>query len=558
MDPMFKLLPLMALAVALLAAGCGGPASDVAARPVDPGLTEYKPDAKPEKGDWLMLLLPAEMPHLNPITSTDAYSEKIVSKVFDSLLDRDPQTQEMKPWIAESFDVSDDKLIYTFHLRKDVKFSDGAPLTGRDVKFTFDRIMDPKVDAPQLRSYFVDITSVELADDYTVRFTCSKPYYLHAVMIGSTPIMPEHVYGTGDFNNHPNNRAPIGSGPYVLERWKTGLEIVLARNPHFFAGQGQNAPWFDRIVYSIITDENASFLVLNRGDLDCRGLAPEDWVRRANTEHFLERFNRFAFNRPAYTYLGWNLRKPQLSDRRVRTALAMLMNREAVRDDIYKGFATIMTTGFMPGAPEFNDKIQPLPFDPARAVAMLDEAGWKDSDSDGLRDREGVPLRFEVLTVNQNPLGEQILTLYKEELARTGIELVIRPLEWASLLDRVDKRDFDAVLMGWQMTPDPDPYQIWHSSQADKGSNYVGFGNAESDQLIDRARVSFDSDERIRLYQCFQEIIHEEQPYLFLLAPKALLAVNKRIEGIRIYPFGLLEREWRDWFVPKAMQRYGL
>jgi peptide/nickel transport system substrate-binding protein len=543
--------------VLLLAAGCGGPASDVAARPVDPGLTEYKPDARPEKGDWLMLLLPAEMPHLNPITSTDAYSEKIVGKVFDSLLDRDPQTQEMKPWIAESFDVSDDKLIYTFHLRKDVKFSDGAPLTAKDVKFTFDRIMDPKVDAPQLRSYFVDVTSVELADDYTVRFTCSKPYYLHAVMIGSTPIMPEHVYGTGDFNNHPNNRAPVGSGPYVLEGWKTGLEIVLARNPHFFAGQGQNAPWFDRIVYSIITDDNASFLVLNRGDLDCRLLTPEEWIRRANTDHFMERFNRLAFNRPAYTYLGWNLRKPQLSDRRVRTALTMLMNREAVRDDIYKGFATIMTTGFMPGAPEFNDKIQPLPFDPARAVAMLDETGWKDSDGDGLRDREGVPFRFEVLTVNQNPLGEQILTLYKEELARTGIELVIRPLEWASLLDRVDKRDFDAVLMGWQMTPDPDPYQIWHSSQADKGSNYIGFVNAEADQLIDNARVSFDREERIRLYHRFQEIIHEEQPYLFLLAPKALIAVNKRIEGVRIYPFGLLDREWRDWFVPKAMQRYG-
>ena len=545
------------LAALLLMAGCGGAPSSDADRPVDPGLTGYKPDAKPEKGDWLMLLLPAEMPHLNPITSTDAYSDKIISKVFDSLLDRDPYTQEMKPWMAEAFEVSPDKLVYTFHLRKDVVFSDGVPLTGRDVKFTFDKIMDPKVDAPQLRSYLVDITAVDLLDDHTVRFTCAKPFYLHAVMIGLVPIMPEHVYGTGDFNNHPNNRMPVGSGPYVLERWKTGLEVVLARNPRYFAGQGENAPWFDRIVYSIITDDNASFLVLNRGDLDCRGLTPEEWVRRANTTHFLEQFNRFAFNRPAYTYLGWNLRKPQFADRRVRTALAMLMNREAVRDDIYKGFATVMTAGFMPGTPDCNDKLKPLPFDPAAAAAMLDEAGWRDGDGDGLRDKEGVVLRFEVLTVNQNPLGEQILTLYKEELARAGIDLVIRPLEWASLLDRVDKRDFDAVLMAWQMTPDPDPYQIWHSSQAEKGSNYVGFVNAEADRLIDDARVSFDHAERIRLYHRFQEIIHEEQPYLFLLAPKALMAVNKRIEGVKIYPFGLLDREWRDWFVPASLQRYG-
>ncbi len=551
--------PLTALlaTAALLAAGCGGPASQDAEHKVDPGLTAYMPDAKPEKGDWLMLLLPAEMPHLNPITSTDAYSDKIISKVFSSLLDRDPYTQEMTPLIAERYEVSDDKLSYTFHLRHDVTFSDGVPLTAKDVKFTFDKIMDPKVDAPQLRNYFVDITSVDQVDDFTVRFTCAKPYYLHAVMVGSTPIMPEHIYGSGDFNNHPNNRMPIGCGPYVLERWKTGLELVLARNPSYFAGQGEHAPWFERIVYSIITDDNASFLVLNRGDLDCRGLTPEEWVRRANTPHFLERFNRFAFNRPAYTYLGWNLRRPQFSDKKVRTALTMLMNREALRDDIYKGFASIMTTGFMPGAPEFNDKIQPLPFDPKQAAAMLDEAGWKDSDGDGLRDKGGVPFRFEALTTNQNPLGEQVLTLYKEELARAGIELVIRPLEWASLIDRVDKRDFDAMLMGWQMTPDPDPYQIWHSSQTEKGSNYVGFVNPEADQLVERARISFDRDERIRLYHRFQEIIVEEQPYLFLLAPKALLAVDKRIEGVKIYPFGLLDREWNDWFVPKGLQRYG-
>jgi peptide/nickel transport system substrate-binding protein len=515
------------------------------------------PDAKPEKGDWLTLWLPEEMPHLNPITSTDVAADKIIGKVFDSMLDRDPHTQEMKPWIAESWEASDDKLVYTFHLRKDVKFSDGVPLTARDVKFTFDKIMDPKVDAPQLRNYFVDVTSVDLLDDYTVRFTCARAYYLHVVAIGSAPIMPEHIYGTGDFNNHPNNRMPVGCGAYVLERWKTGLEVVLARNPLYFAGQGDNAPWFDKIIFSIITDENAAFVVCNRGDLDEKILMPEEWTRRANTPHFLKRFNRFAYNWPAYNYLGWNLRKPQFSDRRVRTALTMLMNREAVRDDIYKGLANIMVAGFMPGAPEYNDKLKPLPFDPARAAALLDEAGWKDTDGDGLRDKDGVTFRFEAITTNQSPVAEQILTLYKEELARAGIELVLRPLEWASLIDRVDKRDFDAVLMSWRLTPDTDPYQEWHSSQADKGSNFVGFINAEADQLIERARVSFDRGERIRLYHRFQEIVAEEQPYLFMMAPKQLLAVDKRIEGIKVYPFGLLDREWRDWFVPKAVQRYG-
>ena len=551
------LLMAVLMAAVVLTTGCGGPPASDAPGHFDPGLTSYMPDAKPERGDWLTLWLPEEMPHLNPLTSTDVAADKVLSKVFDSMLDRDPYTQEMKPWIAESWEVSDNKLVYTFHLRKDVKFSDGVPLTAKDVKFTFDKIMDPKVDAPQLRNYFVDVTSVDVLDDYTVRFTCARTYYLHVVAIGSAYIIPEHIYGNGDFNNHPNNRMPVGCGPYVLERWKTGLEVVLARNPLYFAGEGNNAPYFDRIIFSIITDENAAFLVCNRGDLDEKILRPEEWTRRANTEHFLKRFNRFAYNWPAYNYLGWNLRKPQFADRRVRTALIMLMDREAVRDDIYKGLASIMVAGFMSGAPECNDKLSPLPFDPARAAALLDEAGWKDTDGDGLRDKDGLPFRFEALTTNQSPVAEQILTLYKEELARAGIDLGIRALEWASLIDRVDKRDFDAVLMSWRLSPDTDPYQVWHSSQADKGSNFVGFVNAETDQLIERARVSFDRDERIRLYHRFQEIMVEEQPYLFLLAPKQLLAVDKRIEGIKIYPFGLLDREWRDWFVPKAVQRYG-
>jgi peptide/nickel transport system substrate-binding protein len=126
-------------------------------------------------------------------------------------------------------------------------------------------------------------------------------------------------------------------------------------------------------------------------------------------------------------------------------------------------------------------------------------------------------------------------------------------MEWASLLDRVDKREFDAILMGWAMPPDPDPYQVWHSSQVDAGSNYIGFANAEADQIIEQARTEFDRDVRVRLYHRFQEIIHQEQPYLFMLAPKVLAAGDKRIQGIRLYPVGIDQREW---FVPTAMQRY--
>lgn len=548
----------LVFALVLCGAGCSGPAPDagdaVPDGPVDPGLTEYLPDATPEHGDWLMLRLPAEMPHLNPVTSTDAYSSTILAYVFDPLLERNPDTLEMTPWLAESWEVSPDHLVYTFHLREGLVFSDGVPLTSEDVKFTFDRILDPAVDAPHLRSYFTDLVSVEAPDPRTVRITCSKPYYRHLVMIGSTQVIPKHVYGVGDFNNHPANRAPVGSGMYVLESWTTGQELILARNPRFWGTALRGWPHFDKIRYAVITDDNAAFQLLARGDLDSMALTPEDWTRRANTPRFRERFNRFTSNRPAYTYIGWNLRKPQFADKRVRRALAMLLDRETILREIYKGLGMAVHSGFMPGTPEYNASLSAVPFDPAGAARLLEEAGWRDTDSDALLDKDGTVLRFETLLTNQNPVAEKILTVYKEELARAGVELVIRPMEWASMLDRVDKRDFDSVIMGWQMPPDPDPYQIWHSSQADKGSNYVGFVNAEADKLIEDARVTFDTAERIRLYHRFQEILMDEQPYLFMLAPKALLAADKRIQGIRSHPFGMDEREW---FVPKALQRYG-
>ena len=540
--------------------GCGGSPSSGSSggsAHLSAGLTEYGTDVPPEQGDWLIRRLPAEMPHLNPLTSSDAYATIVMDRIFDSLLFRDPMTLELKPSVATEWTVSDDHLVYTFKLRTDVTFSDGVPLTAHDVKFTFDKLMDPTTDAPHLRNYFKDVTDCEVVDDHTVRFTCDQPYYLHTVILGLNYIMPKHIYGEGDFNNHPNNRNPIGSGMYVLEKWETGLQVVLARNERYWGAAETGMPHFDKIILEIILDDNAAFQKLSRGDLDMMGLRAEDWVRRADTPRFKMQFNKFAYNRPAFSYIGWNQRRPVFEDKRVRRALTMLLDRETIINEIYYGFAEVISGGFMPGTPEAHPDIVPLPFDPLAAEALLDEAGWVDSNGDSIRDKDGIPLRFEVFTTNQNPVAEKILTLYQEELKRHGIRLVIRQMEWASLLERVHGRDFDAMMMGWAMTPDPDPYQIWHSSQSEAGSNYIGFNNPEADDLIERARISFDKDERVRLYRRFHEIQHEEQPYTFLLTSKALLAMDKRVHNFRTYPFGLFSEFDQNWFVPKALQRYG-
>lgn len=508
----------------------------------------------PEDGDWLIGRLNAEMSNLNPYTSTDAYSSEIKSEIFEGLLRRDPQTLEMKAHIAESWSVSDDHLAYTFKLRQGVTFSDGTPVTAEDVKFSYDTIMAPTTDAPHLRNYYQDVTACDILDPNTIRFTCSKPYFLHINVLGGLEILPKHVYGQGDFNTHPNNNKPVGSGPYMLEKWESGQQIVLIRNDNYWGKVVGRMPHFTRKVFKIITDEQAALQVMMRGDLDVMTLRAEDWMNRGSQPKFVEQFNKYEFYSPQYNYTGWNGARAPFDDKRVRRAMTMLLDRDTIRDTLYFGLANVVVTCFMPGTPEDNEAIKAVPYDPEQAKKLLDEVGWIDHDGDGIRDKDGKPFKFEMLIANASRTAEMISTSFLEDLKRVGISMEIRSLEWATMLQSVDQRQFDAVMMAWSMTPDPDPYQVWHSSQSEKGSNYVWFRNQEADQLIEQARVSFSREDRCRMYHRFAEILADEQPYTFMFCPKTLLAISKRIKGVKMYPFG---PDATDWYVPTAEQKYG-
>jgi len=493
----------------------------------------------------------AEMENLNPYTSSDAYASAILGLVFDTLLQRDNETLELEPHLADSFEFSDDHLAYTFHLREGVTFSDGQPLTAADVKFSFDTLKNPEVDAPHLRNYYQDVTDCEVVDDYTVRFTCSKPYFRHLLMLGGFEILPKHIYGEGDFNTHPNNRNPVGSGPYAFEQWDTGQQIILTRNERYW--NEEKKPRIVRRVYKLIVDNNAAFQVLLRQGIDLMDLLPEQWVNRGASGSFLTKFNRYSYYRPYYNYIGWNSQRPMFKDKRVRRAMTMLLDRESIRENIYYGLAKTISGNFFIDSPEYNADVLPWPFDREAAKALLEEAGWVDADKDGVREKDGERFSFELLITNAHPVAEQVGTLFQEELKHAGVDMSIRPLEWASFLQSVDARRFDAVMLGWSMPPDADPYQVWHSTQVEKGSNYVGFNNAEADRLIEEARTTFDKDKRVQLYHRFHEIIHEEQPYTFMFCSKVLLAVDKRFQNVTMYPLG---PDTLEWWIPTALQRY--
>ncbi|HUW60043.1 MAG TPA: peptide-binding protein [Candidatus Bathyarchaeia archaeon] len=508
-------------------------------------------EGEPVEGDYVVIRLRAEPAHLNPITGTDGYAMDIFDNVFESMTDRDYTTFELRPQIAESWEISDDHLTYTFHLRKDVKFSDGTPVTAHDAKFSFDIIKDPAVDAAALRNYYNDVLSCEAVDDYTVVFKCSQPYFKHIDFL-SLAILPKHVYGTGDFNNHPNNRAPIGSGPYVFERWDTGSQVVLTRNENYWGEK----PKLKKIIYKFITDDNAALQVLERQDVDVMlpTMTPEQWVSCAGRPDFQAKFNLIKGFAPRYSYIVWNQRRPQFEDKRVRRAMTLLLDRPLILDTIFRGLPR-QATGIFYDEIENNPNLKPLPFDPKEAKRLLDEAGWIDTDNDGIRDKNGIPFTFEMQISSGIREYEQMATVYQEELKRAGIQMSIRPLEWATFTDRLHTRNFDAAPLSWASTTviNNDPYQIWHSSQIEKGSNYGRFVNEEADKIIEAGRLEFDRDKRIKRYYRLQEIIHEEQPYTLLFNGVNLVAVDKRFRNVRLYKRGVVPREW---WVPLELQKY--
>jgi peptide/nickel transport system substrate-binding protein len=518
------------------------------------GLLSHAP-AQPDQaaavdGDWLISHLSAEPATLNPITATDAYAANINDYIYESLLKRDEQSLQMVPVLAESWDISADHLSYTFHLKTGIRWQDGEPFTARDVLFSFERIQDPKVDAAHLRNYYRDIEKLEVLDDYTVRYHYRIPYFRALEFCGGIPIVPHHLFSkVEDFNQSSLGRQPIGTGPYRLVKWDTGEQIILERDEHYW---GAN-PHLPRIVFKIIADSTVAFEVLKQGGLDLMNLRPIQWSKQTQSKRFQTHYRKLKYYLPSYNYIGWNLRKPLFQDRRVRQAMTMLLDRETILQKILFGLGTIVTGPFYVNSPDYNHRIQPYPYDPRAALELLHGAGWKDHDGDAILDRDGIPFEFEFLVSAGSKFGEQLAVILQEELKRAGIRVHIRKLEWAVFIQKIQGHDFDACTLGWSLGWEADPYQLWHSSQAEKGSNFVGFESEEADRIIETARQEFDAEKRHRLFQRFHEIIHEEQPYTFLFTTEALVAVDRRFENIQVYPLGLAPRQW---WVPAAMQRY--
>jgi len=481
--------------------------------------------------------------------TTDASSHEAAGYVFNGLVRYD-KNLKLEGELAESWEVSPDGKRITFHLRKGVRWHDGAPFTSDDVMFTYRRMIDPRTPT----AYGEDFRQVKRADapgPHTFVVEYARPF-APALASWGMHVLPKHLLENyPDISKSPLNKKPVGTGPYRFVEWKTGEKVVFDASPDYFEGK----PYIARVITRVIPDQATMFLELKSGGVDIMTLTPPQYVRQTETAEFKKSFNRYKYTASGYTYLGFRLSHPFFRDKRVRQAIAHAADKKALIDGVLLGLGQEATGPYKPGTWAHNPDVRKYPHDPLRAKALLAEAGWREKD--GVLVKDGQPFEFTVLTNAGNEARAKTAAILQQNLAEVGVRMKIRTVEWAAFINEfIDKRKFDAVILGWNITPDPDQFDIWHSSKTGpKELNHVGFANPEVDRLLDEGRSTFDLEKRRKAYFRIQEILAEEQPYVFLFVPEALPVVHHRFRGIVPAAAGITYN-FVKWYVPAGLQKH--
>lgn len=506
--------------------------------------------AVPVTGDSLIEGTIGEASTLIPLLATDASSHAVAGLVYNGLVKYDKNLNIVGD-LAKSFDVSKDGLTITFHLHHGVKWHDGAPFTSRDILYTYRVTVDPETPTAYAED-FKQVKNITAPDLYTIQVTYDSPF-APALASWGMNILPAHLLEGKDITRSLLSRNPVGTGAYRFKEWVSGQKIVLEANSAYFEGR----PYIDRFIYRIIPDSSTMYMELKAGTIDLMTLTPVQYARQTSAKSFTSRFNKYRYPSSNYLYMGYNLRHPLFSDKRVRQAMTAAINKDELIQGVLFGMGQKAHGPIVPGRWAYNPAIKDIGYDPKHATELLAQAGWKKKNSDGILTKNGKPFQFTILTNQGNQQRLMTAQIIQQRLRQIGIDVKIRVVEWAAFLKEfVNKGNFEVVLLAWSISQDPDMYDIWHSSKNKPGElNFIGFKNAEVDRLLVEGRNTFDIEKRKRAYFRIQEILVEEQPYTFLYVPDSLPVVSSRIRGVEPAPAGIGYNQIR-WFVPKNEQLY--
>lgn len=532
--------------------------------------------------------LRAEPDGLNPLSAVNTYSRQVNYYIFHTLLNFDPETLELVPVLAKSRPVVEEitenekfkGMSYTFEILDEAAWDNGTPITGHDYVFTLKALFNPKVPSQRIRPFYEFISKIEVDKSNPKKFTIftNNKYILTEDALGTMYFMPEYIYDPkGIMKNYTleqlldiEGAAKMAdtdpklqefadefslpkytrekdfvnaSGPYYLEEWETGQHIILKKKENWWGTKlAENNPMLmagpDVIHFKILGDQSTALTTLKSRDLDAiNQMQPEDYLDLQKNEEFKEYFDLHNPVNPAYYFTFLNTRSPKLSDKRVRRALAHLTDVDEIVNTLLKGMAVRTNGPVHPDKSYYHKDLPLIKYDFEKAKTLLTEAGWTDTNNNGTIDKEIdgelVEMELEYLVSASSKNEESRALVLQNNAKKAGINITVVPKNFRVKTDDLKKHNFELSSGGWASPPTPfEPKQIWHSqSYGGDGSNYVGFGSEESDALIDEIRETMDEKEREKLYLRFQEIIYDEQPYIFSFFSTNPIAISKRFEA---------------------------
>jgi peptide/nickel transport system substrate-binding protein len=513
-----------------------------------PGMAEKNillADELPASGGSIILGTIGEPSNLLPYMASDASSSEVSGLLHTSLLEYDKDLNIID-CAAESHEIGEGGRLMRFKIRDGILWEDGEPLTAADVEFTYKLMIDPKTPTAYAADFLM-IKEFKVTGRLSFEVRYDTPY-ARSMLTWLQPILPKHALERENIASTRYSRRPLSSGPYVLEEWSPGSKITLRANGRYFKGR----PYIDKVIYRVIPDGTTMFLEAKAGKLDYISLSPMQFLRQTEGDKWSASWKKYRFLAGVYTYVGLNLKHPFFRDKKVRQALSYAIDRNAIVKGALLGMGEAAFGPYKPGTWAYDAALHPYPYDPRKAMDLLASAGWT-MGKDGVLVKDGTPFEFTVLVNQGNDERIKVAVILQQYFRKIGIRIKIRIVEWAAFIKEfVNTKKFDALILGWTISQDPDLYEVWHSSAiSGHGLNFISYSNPEVDRLLEEARVEQQQAERKKMYDRFQEILHEDQPYLFLYVPYSLPMVHASVKGITPAPAGITYN-FERWWISKT------
>lgn len=487
----------------------------------------------------------------NPLLADTTYDSSVISLTYTSLLQFD-ENLNLKPDLAESYEVSDDNLNITFKLRKDVKWHDGKPFTANDVAFTFASIANKDYQgssygdvekikgAKEYHEGKTDkISGIEIVDDYTIKFVFDKPYAPALTNIGGMGIIPKHIWESVPIAQWKEKKDlltnPVGTGPFKIAAFNEGQDVQLERFDNYYGEHAKTK----KFIFKVVNEDTAQVELLN-GTID---IADVSNLKNEELEDLKTKgMNIESYPNSLFQYMGFNLRKDIFKDTKVRQAFMYGIDRKTMVDKLLGGNGVVMNMPILPNSWAYpkDDKVNQYEYNVDKAKELLKEAGYEDKNGNGIvENKDGEEFKVTLTYPTGNKLREQTAPIIKENMKKVGVEVELEGMEFNALMDKVvGNHEFELYLMGNNLGVDPDPKPHWHSTSAsdEKGVyawNIASFKNKEADKLIEEGLKVFDNSKRKEIYSEFGQLMNKEVPWAYLYDQNIMKASNSKVKNFK-------------------------